>query len=53
MNPSLRWECNPGHKDGVLTRRVFVADALDNGAGYALELGTNKPHEQAASFFTP
>lgn len=29
----------PWAKDGCLSRRVFVADALDNGAGYALELG--------------
>lgn len=26
--------------DGIPTARVFVADALDNGAGYAAELGT-------------
>ena len=30
----------PWARGGVLSRRVFVADALDNGAGYALELGT-------------
>ena len=27
----------PWARGGVLSRRVFVADALDNGAGYALE----------------
>ena len=32
----------PWARGGVLSRRVFVADALDNGAGYALELGTTK-----------
>jgi DEAD/DEAH box helicase domain-containing protein len=31
----------PWSRHGVLSRRVFVADALDNGAGYALELGTS------------
>jgi len=30
----------PWSRDGVLSRRIFVADALDNGAGYALELGS-------------
>lgn len=29
----------PWSRDGNLSRRIFVADALDNGAGYALELG--------------
>lgn len=28
--------------DGIPTARVFVADALDNGAGYAAELGTSE-----------
>jgi DEAD/DEAH box helicase domain-containing protein len=30
----------PFAKNGLLSRRIFVADSLDNGAGYALELGT-------------
>lgn len=29
----------PYQLNGVLTARLFVADALDNGAGYAVELG--------------
>jgi DEAD/DEAH box helicase domain-containing protein len=29
----------PTRNDGTVSARVFLADALDNGAGYALELG--------------
>lgn len=36
----------PVKHDGVLTHRVFVADALDNGAGFAIELGRRDRFEQ-------
>ena len=29
----------PVYADGLLSAQVFLADALDNGAGYASELG--------------
>jgi DEAD/DEAH box helicase domain-containing protein len=36
----------PYQLNGVLTARLFVADALDNGAGYAVELGNPGVLEQ-------
>jgi DEAD/DEAH box helicase domain-containing protein len=30
---------HPSRKNGLATASVFIADALDNGAGYAVELG--------------
>jgi DEAD/DEAH box helicase domain-containing protein len=30
---------HPARKEGYLTSSVFIADALENGAGYAVELG--------------
>lgn len=36
----------PVFRDGVLTHQVFVADALDNGAGYAVELGRQDRFEE-------
>jgi len=32
-------DLHPFPVDGIPTARVFIADALDNGAGYAVELG--------------
>jgi DEAD/DEAH box helicase domain-containing protein len=29
----------PTQRDGVLTHRIYIADALDNGAGFSVELG--------------
>src|SRR5690606_12792673 len=36
----------PVRSAGVLTHRVFVADALDNGAGFAVELGRRDRFER-------
>ena len=36
----------PVTHQGVLTHRVFVADALDNGAGFAVELGRRDRFEK-------
>ncbi len=33
-------------QDGTVTRRVFIADSLDNGAGYATHLGTSERIER-------
>lgn len=40
----------PSLKDGVQTHRVYVADALDNGAGFAVELGEAKTLTSMLSF---
>ncbi len=33
---------HPSRKNGLATASIFIADALDNGAGYAVELGEPK-----------
>jgi DEAD/DEAH box helicase domain-containing protein len=47
VNPDeLVVNLQPFQRDGVLTARVFIADALDNGAGYAKELASQQTFGQ-------
>ncbi|MEI2727671.1 MAG: DEAD/DEAH box helicase [Candidatus Nanopelagicales bacterium] len=40
----------PTSRNGVMTHRVYLADALDNGAGFAVELGDPDTLEQLLEF---